>query len=158
MSPEDVKARESATLIHEGAKGLSYTDSIEGMNVTVSYLFDEGKLWRCGYTVSENYSNKNKYVDAYHILGETLKGKYGNPTSEETFWSDSLYKGDYENRGMAYAIGDVQSITTWNKDGTSVFIKIDGNNFNIDISIIYSNDELEAAFREKEKREQQSKL
>lgn len=158
MSPTEVKERESATFVGEKNGTLLYTDSINGQKISLVFLFVDGKLWRGAYILSEEFSNKNRYVDVYFAWVDSLKKKYGKPKSENTVWSKNLYKNDSSNRGMAYAVGDVESQAEWEIGDTSIFTKIDGNNFKISVGVYYSSKLLESSFRHKEKEQEQSKF
>ena len=59
---------------------------------------------------------------------------------------------------MAYAVGDVESQAEWETGDTSIFSKIDGNNYNISVGVYYSSKSLESSFRNKEKEQEQSKF
>ena len=155
MSVEDVKKRESASLVGEDEESLLYTGILDGQKVAITYLFVDDKLWRGVYSLDENFSNDNKYVDTYSSFVDMLKEKYGKPIKEENYWSKEHYKGKYDKRGMAYAVGDVVSQVTWENGDTSIFAKIDGNNFKISVRIFYSSNALEPIFRGKEKNKKQ---
>lgn len=158
MSAEEVKQREQATFIGEEDGTIFYKDLLDGQKVTIAYLFVDGKLWRGAYLLDEKFSNDNKYVDAYLGIVSSLTEKYGKPTSEDTYWSKDHYKGRYEKRGMAYAVGDVETQADWDKEGTSIFAKIDGNDFTISVKVLYSSKDLEPLYREREKEKKQSKF
>ena len=158
MSPAEVKGREKATFVGDKNGTLLYTDSINGQNISLAFLFVDGKLWRGTYILSEKFTNKNKYVDVYFAWVDSLKKKYGKPKSENTVWSKNLYKNDISNRGMAYAVGDVESQAEWETRDTSIFSKIDGNNYNISVGVYYSSKSLESSFRNKQKEQEQSKF
>lgn len=155
MSMEDVKKRESASLVGEDEESLLYAGLLDGQKVVITYAFVDDKLWRGVYSLDENFSNDNRYVDIYSKFIDMLKEKYGKPKREIDHWSKEYYRGKYEKRGMAYAVGDVVSQVTWENGDTSIFAKIDGNNFKISVRIFYSSNALELVFREKEKSKKQ---
>lgn len=158
MSPDEVKQRENASFVGEDGGILFYNDTLDGNKVAIAYLFVDGKLWRGGYILDEKFSNDNKYVDTYLGFISSLTEKYGKPTSDNTFWSKDHYKGRYEKRGLAYAMGYVETQADWESENTSIFAKIDGNDYKISVKVIYSSKELEPLHREREKEKKQSKF
>ena len=153
MTQQEVVDREEITL-------TPFNDSLVGEDKTlgkssqIHYLFDGNKLWRVGIFFTEKYVNKNNYVDNFFNVIKALKEKYGKPKTENTYWSDTLYQNDFENRGMAYASGMVTTTIIWEKEDLQILAKLDGENFEIRPMVTYSSKKLEKIYREKQKKEQ----
>lgn len=160
MTREEVGKREANTEIFvEDKRGPLYKDKLLNKDVVLAYLFtDTDKLWRAAYILNEKHSNNNLYVDDYRELFSSLREKYGVPKEEKTIWSKDLYKGDSDNIGMAYAVGHVLSYAEWVIDGTSIYIDISGDNYKINIRIMYTDEELEKEHLEEEKKKASGNL
>jgi hypothetical protein len=159
MNVEEVQKREKLKVKMSDGKTLMYDDEVLGHKVSLIYLFVGNKLWRAGYLLdSDQYSNKNKYVDAYFEIVKILKQKYGTPTNDGTIWSKDLYKEDHENRGVAYSLGHVRSFTIWKKEQDLIEVSVSGNKYDVVCKITYSNVALQKEVQEKQTKEQFSKI
>jgi len=159
MSKDDVMKREKSKPDEENENGIVYHDEILGHKATLAYLFTNGKLYCASYLLDNSqYSNNNKYVDAYTEIATSLTEKYGKPTNKKDIWSKDLYKGDYQRRGMAYSIGDVSSFTEWDRQNENITVGIMGNNFKIQVIIAYQNKILAKEAEEAKKKNQTSKF
>jgi|GEM_PF-1096233 len=157
MSKDDVRKRERS-VGEDVNEGLVYSERIIDKKASLIYLFDDNKLWRAGYTLSEKYSNNNNYVDDYNDIVSALKDKYGKPKTDKTFWSKDLYKGRHQDRGTAYSLGHVTSMATWERGNTEICATISGENYEISVLVFYSSKDLQAQYGKKQKEKQASNL
>lgn len=159
MNKNDVKQREDGAPVEEGNDIVVYKDEILGHKASLVYTFVGDKLYSATYLVDGGqYSNKNRYVDAYDEIVLSLTEKYGEPKTKNTFWSNDLYKNDYQDRGMAYAIGHVTSRVGWETDSMEIKAVLTGNNHKINSGIIYENKELAKEATSIKNQRQSSKL
>jgi hypothetical protein len=95
----------------------------------------------------EQYTNKNSYIDDYMKLKEILIDKYGEPDDKwwlnnsdynEIVWLNDLYKDDPEHWGLAISMGYLGYQNCWTINGTSIALKLSGNNYKIDLGIVYN--------------------
>ena len=159
MTREEVTQRETSKPIRTDVGSVIYKDVLLGHDVFVLYEFFDGKLYSASYLLNDDqYSNNNNFVDAYRDIVSSLTEKYGKPKENENHWSQNLYKGDYERRGMAYAAGHRTSRAKWEKDGTTIQSIITGNKFKITCGVRYESEELSKKANEEKKKKQSSNL
>ena len=72
MSPEKVKESEAMAPGDEKPGVITYSGEIEGKPAIVGYLFDDGKLVRAGYLVTESYDTPEAYVQNFDSLKRLL--------------------------------------------------------------------------------------
>ena len=73
MSMEDVKKRESASLVGEDEESLLYTGLLDGQRVVITYVFVDDKLWRGVYSLDEKFSSEVKSTALFIIGGFNLQ-------------------------------------------------------------------------------------
>jgi hypothetical protein len=159
MSKDDVMKRETSKPFEENEDAICYHDEILGHKSDLCYYFTNGKLYRAIYSLDNSqYSNNNRYVDAYTEIVTSLTGKYGKPTNKRDVWSNNLFKGDYQRRGMAYSADHVASGAEWDRDNENIHAGITGNNYKIGVFIEYENKILAKEADKAQKKNETSKF
>lgn len=149
MSKQQVRTIETASLFDEAEDILVYTSNIAGLQCQIIFIFAFDQLVRAKYSVIEQHSHKNIYIDDYDRLKSLLVEKYGNPISDDTYWLDYFYKDDFQNWGMAISMGHCSKYAKWINQGTNIILGLDGDNFSIDLILEYSCSKL--SYLEEEK-------
>jgi hypothetical protein len=62
---------------------LSYSDSVFGYKIIVTYLFKEGKLKRTDYALDLNHKDYTKYKADYKNVKDSLSKIYGKPVEKQ---------------------------------------------------------------------------
>ncbi|QEN05205.1 hypothetical protein EW093_10935 [Thiospirochaeta perfilievii] len=148
---EEVASIETMEKLESGSdKVLMFNGNISGLDCVIVYFFTNDLLTGGRYYFTEKHSNKNDYLIDFNNMEELLTKKYGEPTEEDDFWKNDLYKDDYQYRGMAISMGHYVKYATWEGDETDIEISITGENYSISHQIDYTSVELkdmkEAAF------------
>ena len=136
---EDVKKAEEATFIDEAADMLIYRDvKVAGLNASLGYVFENGKLVQGSYSFAEKHSNNNLYINDYDKVKKALTEKYGE--GEEVWsWNDDLFKGDEDNYGLAISAGHLKIITMWVTEKTRIMLSLHGDNYEIGLTLWYTD-------------------
>jgi len=141
-SKEQVKKIETAKMNIENENVLSYSTTVSGMSASLLYDFNFNKLATATYLINENYVNKNRYIVNYLDIKKQLTKKYGEPVKDDMVWSNSLYKGDHENYGLAVSAGHLSYKSFWKADNnTTIMMVLDGEKFECSLSILYVSDD-----------------
>ncbi len=162
MTEAAVKATESSAPTKEQAKGskqiVVYKDTVSGLPCYVVYIFLNDKLVRTKYIATVEHTNKAACLSDFEVLASALREKYGNPKSDDSFWSNDLYKENPDEWGMAVAVGHLSKYATWETDTTKIVLALRGDNFEIDLEIEYASRELAPLEDKADKAEEQRKL
>ena len=141
-SIDSVVELEGSNYIVKDAKGVMY-DNIDlmGYNTEVIYLCGENGLYSGIYNITEEHSNENNYIDDFNKINESLKQKYGPPTTEQVNWVRDILKDD---PGLALGYGDVEYTTAWESEDLTIIHYLEGDNFEIEHAIMYGNPKADA--------------
>jgi hypothetical protein len=142
MSREEVRATETAVEWIDQSGVLGFQTSISGLQALAVYHFVNDKFSRANYSVTEPHSNRNAHIDDYRKLAGLLEQKYGAPAQDETVWRNDLYRDDPSGWGTAIAAGHMTMYKSWEADTASVIILLNGDNFDMNLLIEYSNNDL----------------
>lgn len=118
--------------------------SVAGLDALVLYNFTDNGLDSGVYSITEKHTNKTDYYRDYEDLVKKYTDKYGTPVIDQAQWKDDLYKDDPDDWGMAVAVGDVTFVSKWEKaDGSTTGIMLKGDNYEINLAIIYQSPDYE---------------
>ena len=92
--------------------------------------------------LAESHSNKTDFITDYEDFKKILIKKYGNPTKDESFWKNDLYKDDYSDWGTAISLGHLIYFSTWSTSNTEINNMIMGENYDISCIVEYSSTNL----------------
>lgn len=154
MTKAQVKRREKAKSIESGDENLLYyKGNIIGLDCRIFYFFDEGKLIRAGYHITDStvlHPDLNDYVADYNRLKEILKKKYGKPIEDTLMWLMDSYKDKYKNNlGLAVSLGYLNYFTTWETFNKTISLALIGMDYGIDIGIEYKSKRLKEKSKKK---------
>lgn len=138
----DVMADEGAKFVRKSRDYLPYRGSILGLKTDIEYKFVGDKLYSGKYIIRENYTNKNNYIPAYEKIKDALAKKYGEPKTDDVFWSTEQYKDDPDSWGLAVAVGEHLRFAIWVQGDTNIVLGLTGANLSVDLTIEYSDSEL----------------
>ena len=116
-----------------------YTGEVAGFKAYYKYSFLDDVLVKGGYLLKEKHTNKNEYIEDYIKLKEVLTRKYGSPIRDDIQWYNDLYKNRLQDYGLAASIGHLAFQSDWETDRTLIRLTLKGDNFNINMGIIYTS-------------------
>lgn len=111
MSKEEVKEAEIYTLDSGREDSLCYEDIPDirmHMNVNLSYLFNEGKLYAAVYYLTFDYPHAEAYVYDFEHIKSNLIEEYGEPALDKVTWLNEFYKDKEEYLSYALENGLVE--------------------------------------------------
>lgn len=145
MSKEEIKQSENAVVYDEDNKGMSYSVTVQGFDAKLIYQVNEkNELYSAGYIFKQQHTNENQYLFDYRQLYETLCEKYGENKTfmDGMYWYDTFYKYDSDDWGLAVSLGDMQISHVWFTPTTRVGMLLSGDNFEINLVILYESLEI----------------
>ena len=116
---------------------VMYIGEIAGLKTDYRYAFLDDVLVIGGYLLKEKHSNKNGYITDYNKLKEILIRKYGSPKKSDSYWYNDLNKNSPQHYGLAVSIGHLAFESDWETDRTLIRLTIEGDNFNLTMSLTY---------------------
>lgn len=158
MSMQEVKNTEKKEPIYEEGGMIVYEDYLIQLPVEIIYIFVDNKLTRAKYLFKQSHTNKNDFISDYKSLNNALKNKYGNPNSEDHYWSDDLYKDTPSDWGLALSVGYHSYFTEWDTNKTEILSALYGDNYEITMVVEYYSKEFKDLEKEKIKQDTQNKL
>ncbi len=111
--------------------------SLGTLNCDVVYIFTHDLLTRGKYMVTEDWVDERRYLDEYAALKALLVKKYGDPVSDEKFWSNTLWQDNPNEWGLAVASGHLSLYARWETGDTRVFLYLSGENYESSLGIEY---------------------
>ena len=156
MDRKEVKKAIDIKIYEENNKFVMYKTTVANLDSVMLFQFAKNNLVSAGYYFNETHTNKNLYLDDYRNIQDILTNKYGDPTKNEVYWSNDLYKGDEENYGTAIAVGHLTLESEWETEETLIRLRLYGDNFQIDHVVLYESKDLKylkEAAEEKENEE-----
>jgi len=91
-----------------------------------------------GYYLFEiEHSNASIYLEDFNQIKKILKSKYGYPQQDDENWLDDYYLSNPDAKGIAVATGHLVYETTWEFKNGSITLKMNGDNYEIKIIVIY---------------------
>ena len=129
-SMKDIQRKEKEIELFVTEDNVGGYSQVMGIDMFIGYYFTNDKLTHGIYMCSEEYSDKNKYVEDYEKLKKALTDKYGEPTTDDEVWNEVIYsKDNISDYGMAVATEELKYFTTWdvnNKTRVSLFLTGEG--------------------------------
>ena len=131
---------------------LMYQGTVGGDDAFLLYNFYKGKLYQAVYMFkNEHKGNRNAFINDYSDIKKIMVKKYGQgsyPNGKEYYWSNDLYQDDYEDWGMALAIGHLQIVTDYSytaNSGNVIGVRhgVTGGNYKVNHGLLYTDLELE---------------
>jgi hypothetical protein len=133
---------------------MIYQGKVAGDDTLLLYNFYKGKLYEAVYMFkNEHKSNRNAFIDDYSDIKKIMVKKYGQgsyPYGKEYYWSNDLYQDDYEDWGMALAIGHLRIMTLYTytaNSGNNIEVRhgVNGGNYKVSHGLLYTDLELSEA-------------
>jgi len=138
-SRQEVRAKEAQGAMHDTDELLVYPQRLSDMDAEAVYIFVADRLVRAKYMFREEFSNENRYIDAYLRVKSLFAGKYGEPVEDSTIWRNDLYRDDPDDWGKAVERGDLSFLTSWATPETQLALLLLGNNFESSLVVEYES-------------------
>jgi len=157
-SQNEVMRSEGKEPVEKNNTALSYEEVLDNMECMVLYQFLNNELYTGAYLFINEHSNKTLYIIDYKELKKLLIKKYGNPIKDKIKWGNDLYKDDPSSWGTAIAIGHLWYESKWKIDNTSIQLILSGDNYKINMGIVYINEQTNDKVKEVESKKIEDKL
>lgn len=145
MTKAEVLKSEDLTVLYNDPDIISYEPTkISSLEALTTYYFKDGAFYRGAYLFQDIHTNDNLYIEDYEKVKNALTEKYGEPFADRAIWSDSHYKNDKENWGLALSMGDVWFAAQWETEDTDILLYLKGDNFQISHILSYTDKDYEA--------------
>ena len=132
---------------------ISYTTKLKNLDGIATFYLLEDKLYSGAYMIMEKHTNQNDYIDDYNMLKSTLIKKYGEPVTDKTLWKNDLFKDDYSDWGTAISLGHLVYGAQWLDEKNMIFCYLKGDNYKIELGIVYKSIELQDEVKESNEEE-----
>lgn len=109
-----IKAEEKAIFVEEDETGaLFYVDTIRDLKSSVTYEFENDKLFRVQTFIEKKYSKPQERVQDLVKIKQDLVRRFGEPESEEFDWATDTDKGSPEVWGWTVYRGELTITLKW---------------------------------------------
>ncbi len=138
-SIEDVKKYEKATFIGEQESNLVYEGQLMGYDCSITYSFEQGKLYNGGYLITDIYSSAGQYISAYESIKEEINQKYGTPIEDEIIELEDESLIDMAGAPRALEYGYTTYRARWKTKDTNIMLGMMAENYDITIVLSYTD-------------------
>ncbi len=119
---------------------ISYNTTIVNNGVMLAYAFNgKNQLYGIYIFLKDKHINQNIYIDDYNSFKKVLTDKYGKPSSDDTIWSDDLFRDDPQNYGVAISMGHLAYTAEWIINEAKIVDFLHGDNFEITLMIMMTS-------------------
>lgn len=136
-SIEEIKRLENSQLEIEDQKALVYNSMVANFPVSIYYWFNQDRFTSGMYEFSKSHANDQDYYFDYLKLKELYESKFGPPDKYEEFWTNDLYRDDFDQRGFAASLGHYACFYTWTDGTTDLILQFSGDNYEIEVQAVY---------------------
>ena len=155
MSVTEVKEHETvplewevhAPVLSEGEARIGYRSTIEGIDASIGYSFENHRLVEAKYLFDSHHTDDRHYLEDYRMIQQWITQAYGSPDTEETLWLNDLYRYDPALWGRAIVHGHLTLVTEWNKEGTKIVLLLNGGGDSVGLMANFSAKTLHAPQR-----------
>ena len=140
----DIIEREGTPLLIDG-NDMMYTGMVAKKQAQILYELLNSKLVSGTYSFTNEYINKNSYIDDFKDLKIRLIKKSGEPALNDIEWSNHLYKDNPSEWGKAISSGHLAYYVEWSLNKTRIILSLYGRNDDITLMLIYVAKEQEKA-------------
>lgn len=127
MTPEEVKATESAIPISDNERVVLYQETFLNMPTKMGYVFKDGKLIKGAYLFEESFENPDDYILSYEKIKNSMISDLGPPSLDEIKWVDED-SSQQEVSGAEVCGGKVIYKSEWVEGDTFVTLLLEGAN------------------------------
>jgi len=121
LPPAIIKTQEKGFLIDEAEDGtLFFGDDIDGMKASVSYEFDNDKLFRARIFSDKTYSRPQERIDDLARVKRYLDARFGPPLKEDLAWKSNKDQNFPDDWGWTVYRGELNITITWEDEDTFV--------------------------------------
>ena len=136
MSPQEVKENEPvqsswelrSPVLSDFEQRIAYHTQIEGIEAALTYTFYQNHLGQAKYVFEPKHEDAVEFVNNFHTVESWISQSYGDPTSVQEIWLDTLYQYDKSLWGQAVKRGHLVMVAEWNNPGTDITLVLDGGN------------------------------
>lgn len=147
-----VKSIERAPIEFEEDALITFKVQLLDIECLAVYRFDEDSLFMTKYLVTHEHSYSNAYLSDFSQIKEALISKYGDPSKDDTYWANDLYRDEYDDWGLAIEVGHLSMFSSWSLPDMTVLLGLSGDNYEISLSAEYYGNGYYKRFKEKARR------
>ena len=137
ITSEQVRMLESARLVLDNGKMLSYEGMVAGLPCQIVYIFINNQLVNGHYFFKSPQGDDKAPIQSYDRLKTAVSEKYGTPVLDDAKWKSDTYKGQSDKVGLAIKSGQLSLATEWETSSTEVWLFLTGENSQIKLSMKY---------------------
>jgi hypothetical protein len=137
ITGEQVKILETARLVLDNGKMLSYDGTVGGLPCQIVYIFVKNQLTNGHYFFKTAHAADSLHLRDYENLKQAISTKYGAPRVDDATWHDERYRGDARKVGLALRAGHMKLAAEWETPTTEVWLFLGGENSQIKLSMKY---------------------
>lgn len=137
-SKAEVKHGEDAELIIEPTDQLIYHAGYRGLDTTLSYRFEDGRLVQARYLNRERHADSNAYIADFKRIKGHLIDRYGLPSTDRRQWRNRLFEDRPDRWGEAVAAGHLVYYTQWIAGNTKIVMTLHADRLQVAHEIIFS--------------------
>ena len=120
---------------------IIYRTTAVGLDVILGYYFCDDGLYQVVYSLDEEHTHGESYINDYEKFRDALTKKYGKPLFDRIKWNDNSMKEYYqENRksqGDALTYGYCSYSTGYQTDRSLIAMSMNSDNYEISTTIVY---------------------
>jgi len=133
-----VKDGEDAELIIEPADQLIYHADYRGLDTTLTYRFQDGRLVQARYLNRERHADSNAFIDDFKRIKGRLIDRYGLPRTDRRQWRNRLFADRPDRWGEAVAAGHLVYYTQWIAGNTKIVMTLHADRLQVAHEIVFS--------------------
>lgn len=137
ITSEQVKMLETAKLVLDNGRMLSFDGVVGGLPCQIVYIFVNNQLVNGHYFFKSPQGDDNAPIQSYDILKKAISEKYGTPRLDDAKWKSDTYKGQSDKVGVAIKSGQLSLAAEWETASSEVWLFLTGENSQIKLSMKY---------------------
>ena len=115
-----VREGEKGTFVEEGENGaLFFVDEIDGIRYSITYEFDDDKLYRAQIFSEKNFYSPQERVEDMIEMKQYLDARFGEPISEDFEWKNDRDKKFPDHWGWSVFNGSLIITIKWQDEETA---------------------------------------
>lgn len=122
---------------------IIYRTKAVGMDVILGYYFCDNGLYQVVYSLDEEHTSGESYINDYEKFRDALTKKYGKPLFDRIKWNDSSMKEYYlengKSKGDALTYGYCSYSTGYQTDRSLIAMSMSSDNYEISTTIVYQS-------------------
>jgi len=137
-SREAVAAAHATPPLVRPAERLVYHGRLAGLEMTLTYRFEDDALVQVRFHSRERHEDRNRYIADYERLRERLTRRHGSPAIDRKAWRNPLLRERPARHGDAVAAGHLVYYAEWRTARASIVTTLHGDRLAVAHTVVYS--------------------